>query len=119
MSRALIVDDSTLIRSIIAEELRRLGHEVAGEAAGGREAVRLFGELIPDLVFMDLALDEIDGLESIRRIRALSPSVRIVVVSALERANVASELQALGVDRYLRKPFTPEDLRAVLAADNG
>jgi two-component system chemotaxis response regulator CheY len=119
MSRALIVDDSTLIRSIIAEELRSLGHEVAGEAAGGREAVRLFGELVPDLVLMDLALDEIDGLESIRLIRALSPSVRIVVVSALARENVARELCELCVNGYLRKPFTPEELRDTLAASDG
>ncbi len=119
MARALIVDDSTLIRRIIADELGLIGHAVVGEAAGGREAVRLFGELRPDLVLMDLALEECDGIESIRRIRALSPTVRIIVVSALEAENVGRQLVELRVDGYLRKPFTPEELRGVLADRDG
>jgi two-component system chemotaxis response regulator CheY len=116
MARVLIVDDSNVIRGILKNELENLGHAVVAEAAGGREAVRLFATASPDLVLMDVALEDIDGLEAIRRIRAVSKTARIIIVSALARENVAAAADGLGVDGYLGKPFTPEDLRGALAA---
>jgi len=108
--KLLIVDDSNIIRGKIARALGSHHIEIAGLAANGREAVARFEALRPDLVTMDLTMPEMDGLECIRRIRALRTDVRILVVSAL--ADKATAIQALkeGAQGFLCKPFTEQDL---------
>jgi two-component system chemotaxis response regulator CheY len=119
MARFLIVDDSSTIRAILRDNLAAIGHSVAGEAAGGREAVRLFSELAPDFVLMDIAIEDIDGFEAIRRIRAFAPEARVIVITALPREQIDADLRALRVTGYLAKPFTQENLRLTLAAADG
>lgn len=115
MSRVLIVDDSLVTRQILREELEQNGHSVAGEAANGGEAVSLFRKSKPDAVLMDITMDDMDGLEAIRRIREINSRVVIIVVSALAEPKIVEETRRLGAADFLPKPFTPDDFRTCIS----
>jgi len=83
--------------------------EVIGEARDGAEALRLAGELEPDLVVMDIKMPRIDGIEVARRLLAERP-VPIVVVTAFPEAELVARAAEAGVFGYLVKPFREDDL---------
>ncbi|GAA5183424.1 response regulator [Niveibacterium umoris] len=108
--KLMIVDDSNIIRSKITRTLSQHDMEVVATASNGEEAVKRFGEKKPDVVTMDLTMPRMDGLECIRALRKLNPTIRILVVSAL--ADKATAIQALkeGAQGFLCKPFSETDL---------
>lgn len=108
--KLLIVDDSNIIRNKIARALGAYGLEIAGLAPNGASALEIFGATRPQVVTMDLTMPEMDGIECIRKLHAIDPAVRILVVSAL--ADKATAIQALkeGAQGFLCKPFTEEEL---------
>ena len=114
----LVVDDSSTVRAVIKRTL-----EIAGvptddlrQAANGQEAIDILQREHMDIVFTDINMPVMGGVEMIERIRdddALK-SVPIVVVSTEGSATRIAELEALGIQGYLRKPFTPEAIRRVV-----
>jgi two-component system chemotaxis response regulator CheY len=110
MWKLLIVDDSNIIRSKIARSLGQLNVKIVGLVGNGRDAVTRFESVHPDIVTMDLTMPEMDGLECIRAITRIDPTVRILVVSAL--ADKATAIQALkeGAQGFLCKPFSDDEL---------
>ncbi|HEX8394803.1 MAG TPA: LytTR family DNA-binding domain-containing protein [Longimicrobium sp.] len=106
--RALIAEDEPLARRTLREFAGELDWlQVVGEAADGAEAVRMIDALRPDLVFMDVQMPELSGLEVLRRIQH-DPEV-VFTTAHDEYAIAAFELEALD---YLRKPFGRERFRA-------
>ena len=88
--RVLLVDDVVEVRRLVRTSLRfRGGFEVVGEAADGAEAVRLAGQLRPDVVVLDLGLPDIAGREVLSQVRASAPESKVVVFSGLETADRA------------------------------
>lgn len=116
----LIVDDSATTRAVIKRAIRMSGTSDGEllEAADGEAALRLLGTRTIALVMTDLNMPVMDGYELIRRIRATGPiaGMPIVVISAQPDPSRVEELRRPGVCGYLPKPFTPEDVRDVLAA---
>jgi CheY-like chemotaxis protein len=112
MPRILIADDDQQIRRLIRRILEPHGHEVT-EAADGREAMRLSGEPRPDVLIIDLIMPEMEGLETIREIRADCPHARIIAISGGGMAPSEAYLhlaERLGADVCLPKPFGPAQL---------
>ena len=105
--RALIVDDEPLLRTHLAHHLAQLWPElaIAGEARNGREAVDLVAQLQPDVVFLDVHMPGMNGVEAAR---LMGPDVQIVFVTAYEQYAVAAFEQ--GAIDYLVKPFDAERL---------
>ncbi|MFL6680229.1 MAG: LytR/AlgR family response regulator transcription factor, partial [Burkholderiaceae bacterium] len=105
--RALIVDDEPLLRTHLAHHLAQLWPEleIAGEARNGREAVDLVVQLQPDVVFLDVHMPGMNGVEAAR---LMGPDVQIVFVTAYEQYAVAAFEQ--GAIDYLVKPFDVERL---------
>ena len=105
--RALIVDDEPLLRTHLAHHLAQLWPEleIAGEARNGREAVDLVMQLQPDVVFLDVHMPGMNGVEAAR---LMGPDVQIVFVTAYEQYAVAAFEQ--GAVDYLVKPFDAERL---------
>lgn len=107
--RILIVDDEAIIRMDLKEMLTDMGHEVVGEAGDGEEAVDLARALDPDLVFLDIKMPRVDGLEALRRMN--SDVVRpVVVLTAFSERSVVEQAVESGAKAYLVKPFAPANL---------
>jgi DNA-binding response OmpR family regulator len=113
-ARVLVVDDDPDIRRLVAELLRRAGHQVR-EAEDGRAGLREFHAWRPNLVILDVTMPELDGFATLERIRDLS-NVPVMILSArgaeLERVR---GLQ-VGADDYVVKPFGRQELTARVAA---
>ena len=111
MIRVLLVDDHAVVRhglrNLLATEAEI---EVVGMAANGREAVELVRQYRPDVVLMDLAMPELNGVEATRLIAAEHPEVRVVVLTSFgDEARIAAALDA-GAQGYLLKHAEPEAL---------
>lgn len=111
MASVLIVDDEELSRLALRKLLSRLfpAVEVAGEAENGRVAVELAASLRPDIVFMDIRLPAMNGIDAARAILAELPGVKVVVLSAYDSFGFAQRAINIGVSGYLLKPVDEGD----------
>jgi NarL family two-component system response regulator LiaR len=107
----LLVDDHDVVRRGIRAYLDTLPEfQVVGEAASGEEALKLVLEFIPDVVLMDLIMPGMDGVETTRRIKALSPRTQVVVLTSYhEDAHIFPALKA-GAISYILKDMKVEKL---------
>lgn len=107
--RALIAEDEALIRMDLREMLSEEGHEVVGEARTGREAVEQARALRPDIIFMDIEMPEMNGLEAAAIIgqEQIAP---VVMVTAFSQAAYVEHARDAGAMAYLIKPFTKRDI---------
>jgi two-component system chemotaxis response regulator CheY len=107
MARVLIVDDAAFMRKLLTDALTSGGHEVAGEAANGNEAVARFQQIKPDLTTLDITMPEKDGLTALAEIMAIDPSAKVVMCSALGQESKVLEAVKLGAKDFVVKPFQP------------
>ena len=114
----LVVDDSWYMQSLFRDALESAGLEVVctGTAA---EALRLYGEVRPGLVLMDLVLPDVDGITATSQIRNLDPEARVLVVTGFvdERARMLA--RQAGVAGFLSKPISGRELAAQVRAALG
>jgi len=114
----LIVDDSQTVRSVIAKTLRLAELPIGEllEASNGAEALELLGAHWVDLVFSDINMPVMGGMELIDRMRddETHASTPVIVVSTEGSTTRIEELKAKNIDAYIRKPFSPEQLREVV-----
>jgi len=112
--KVLIIDDEPPIRKLLRMGLTTQGYQIL-EAPDGKTALNLLGRE-PDLIILDLGLPDIQGHELLRRIRARSEGVPIIVLSS--RGDEAGKVQALdfGADDYVTKPFGMDELLARMRA---
>lgn len=113
--KVLVVDDHDEIRAQIAEYIRNEnGFEVVGEAANGEEAVRFVELLEPDVVFMDMRMPVMGGVEAVRRIKTEHPRVRVVFVTIHDTELYRSLAEIIHVEGFVCKNSLIPDLRAAL-----
>jgi two-component system sensor histidine kinase/response regulator len=111
--RALVVDDNSAARQILAELLRALHFEV-GAVAGGAEALKALAAARSDhpfgIVFLDWKMPGMDGIEAARRIRALPEAPRLVMVTAFGHDEVRAAAESAGIEAFLVKPVSQSTL---------
>jgi DNA-binding NarL/FixJ family response regulator len=107
--KLVIADDHALFRESLKSLLGARGHEVVAEARNGREAVAMAHRFKPDVVLMDLAMPELDGLAATRLIAADLPNVRVVVLTASDDDQNLFEAVKSGAHGYLLKNLDAED----------
>jgi DNA-binding response OmpR family regulator len=112
--RILIVDDDEDIRSLLRELLARAGYRVE-EAANGRAALRQLFETPPALVLLDVSMPELDGYQTLERIRDLS-DVPVIMLTARTQELERVRGLASGADDYVPKPFGRQELLARIQA---
>ena len=116
---ALIVDDSSVMRKIVERSLRQAGVELAKvlEAGNGLEALGVLKESPVDVVFSDINMPVMDGLEFVRQMQALETARKVPVMMITTEGSESRVVEAisLGARGYLRKPFTPEQIRQQMA----
>ncbi|MBI5379090.1 MAG: response regulator [Nitrospirae bacterium] len=114
--RILVVDDEEDICRLLTESLRREGFQVAA-ARSGREALTLVEQEPPDLIILDLAMPEMDGIETLRRLRERGVTAKVLILTAYGTAQRAREAMALGVREFIGKPFDLDRLIRIVAQE--
>jgi two-component system nitrogen regulation response regulator NtrX len=109
MSNILVVDDEEGIRKILRQVLEYEGHDVR-VASGGGEAIQLYIDLRPDLVFMDVKMARMDGLEALDRMREHDPAACVVMISGHGNIETAVEATRRGAYDFLEKPLDTDRL---------
>ncbi len=93
------------MRMMIKDILSKNGYDVVGEAQDGAQAVEKYKELAPDLVTMDITMPEKDGITALKEIKAINPSAKVIMCSAMgQQAMVIDAIQA-GAKDFIVKPF--------------
>jgi two-component system, chemotaxis family, chemotaxis protein CheY len=113
--RALIVDDSSVMRKIVERSLRQAGIDLddVKEASNGAEALQTVNAMPVDVIFCDINMPVMDGLEFLKQVKTVKGADSIPIVMITTEGSESNVVQALsiGARGYIRKPFTPEQVR--------
>src|SRR5699024_3714962 len=114
--RVLIAEDELIERKAMRKFIEDNFSDivVVGEAANGRNAIEQAQILQPDVIFMDLKMPGIDGLEAIERIHANEPSLKFIMISAYDSIAYAKKAKHFGIKDYILKPGKKEDVAKAL-----
>jgi len=110
MPRMVIVDDEQEVLDELSEVFSEYGYEIE-TARGGEEALRKVKEKRPHVMLLDIRMPGMDGIEVLRRVRELDPSLGIIMVTAVMEENLAKEAMTLGAFDYITKPIDLDYLR--------
>lgn len=113
MPQVLVVDDDPDINRLLQVRLRNVGFSVRS-AADGESAIEEMQRQIPDVVLLDISMPGMSGLEVLDRIRKDQLDVAVVMTTAFGSESIAVDALRRGADDYLRKPFEPDEFRAVI-----
>jgi DNA-binding NarL/FixJ family response regulator len=115
--RIVLADDHSVVRQGFKRILEAQGDmEIVGEAANGKEALELAEKLSPDIVVMDVAMPELNGIEATRRMRDAAPHTRVLALSMHKDSVYVREILRAGARGYLLKDAVDEDLIAAVRA---
>ena len=119
--RVMLVDDHAMVRRGLATFLKVFDDlQLAGEAESGAAAIKLCGEILPDVVLMDMVMPDMDGAAATRAIRQQFPQVQIIALTSFKEGDLIKKALEAGAIGYLLKDVSADDLvRAIRAAHAG
>ena len=103
--KVLIVDDTSLARSMLRKVVEECGVCDIFEAKNGLEAIQLFEKERPDLVTMDITMPEMGGIKALKAIREIDPHAKVVICSAMGQKSLIIEAMEAGALNFIAKPF--------------
>jgi two-component system, response regulator, stage 0 sporulation protein F len=109
----LVVDDQMGVRRLIQEIFREIGFRVVA-AAHGQEALALCSVELPGLVLLDMKMPVMDGMETLRALHSLYPSLPVIIMTAVGDGDRVSEVLASGARSCINKPFDVFELRRLV-----
>ena len=115
MAKIMIVDDAAFMRMMIKNTLTKNGFSDFVEAQDGAEAGEKYDAEKPDMVFMDITMPNMDGLQALKKIKEGNPDARIVMCTAMGQQSMVVEAIKYGAKDFIVKPFNAE--RIVEAAN--
>ncbi len=115
-TRILVVDDSIVAAQQITGVLTDTpGYEVVGHARNGAEALKMYNQTQPDIVMMDLVMPVMDGLQALRALRGMDPSVRVIVLSSVGGVeSKVTEALRFGAAAVVVKPLEADKVRSAI-----
>ncbi|NDB32670.1 MAG: response regulator [Nitrososphaeria archaeon] len=114
MVRAIIADDEADSAEVFAEFLRIHKVDVLGIGKNGLEGVELYKAHKPDIVFLDLAMPQYNGVYAAEKIKQIDPRAKIVIISAYDPCIVKRQLAGIQVSGVLQKPYVLSEIQSVL-----
>lgn len=108
--RMLVADDHEVVRSGLVSMLEGTDIEVVGEASTGAEAVLKYNELKPDVISLDIRMEDGDGLTALEQIRDANPDAKVLVLSTFDNPTYMARAHALGAKEYVLKGTSREQL---------
>jgi len=111
MTKVLVVDDDNDTVDVLCEYLRLKGMNVVGSAQNGQEALKLYKELKPDIVLLDVWMPDFDGYFGLQKIREFDPDAKIVMVTASAFSDSKkNKLKSMGASDVICKPYETSDV---------
>ncbi|MEF8874214.1 MAG: response regulator [Candidatus Thermoplasmatota archaeon] len=105
----VIVDDEKRMRKLL-RKIISIEHNIIGEAKNGREAVKEYKKLNPDLVLMDVKMPTMDGFEALSEIKNLDDSQKVIMCTSMDDHKEVAGAMKRGADAYLVKPYKKDQL---------
>lgn len=116
MAKLLIVDDETDIREFAKSFFKKRGLEVA-TASGGREALAAVEKDNPDLILLDITMEDMTGVEVLKTLREKKNDVKVIMVTGIENEETVNEANSWGIRGYIHKPLILEELEQIVLAE--
>jgi len=110
MKTVLVVDDSAFMRRTMKSILIRNNFEVVGEATNGIEAVDLYTKLKPTIVTLDVVMEEMNGLEALKKIMIIDSKANVIMVSSMGQDIIVRDAIVVGAKNFILKPYTEEQV---------
>jgi two-component system response regulator DegU len=116
----MLADDHRMLREGLRRSMTEHGFDVVGEASDGAEAVDMAGDLMPDVILMDVTMPELDGVEATRLVKAANPAVRVIMLTMHADQEVLAAAIRSGASGYLVKDCSTEEIAdAIRSAVSG
>ncbi|MBQ8108350.1 MAG: response regulator [Ruminococcus sp.] len=112
--KVMICDDSMFARKKLSMTISNLGVKEIYEAADGEEAINKYKEFKPDVVFMDIIMPKVTGLDALKAIVEFDPDAKIVMASSVGTQGHLKEAIKAGAADFLQKPISDEDTQSIL-----
>ena len=114
-SRVLVVDDSPTMRSIVKKILAASNFPLQlADVSEGQAALNVIARDTADIVFLDYNMPDLNGVETLKALKSTNKKVRVVIMTSATEESVATEALDAGADAFLKKPFYPADVDAVI-----
>jgi len=113
MTKILVVDDEIDVCDFVKNFFEERDFQVFA-ALGGSDALRIIRKEKPDIILLDIRMKEMDGIETLKRIRQLDKKVKVIMVTAVEEQDKMEVARKLGASEYITKPLVLENLEATV-----
>ncbi|MDO8541637.1 MAG: response regulator transcription factor [Opitutaceae bacterium] len=114
LGTALLIDDEAYFRRFVGQVLKKALVERVFEACDGREGVKLFQEISPEIVLLDINMPHMGGVETLTALRKLSATVPIIMLTSVSEEKVVEECVGQGATYFIRKDVPAHELTAAL-----
>lgn len=111
---AIVIDDDPDIADVFSELLSLQGIEILGIGYNGVDAINLFSQKSPSIVFMDVHMPKLNGIEALKRIKKESPESTVVMVTGDLSSDLVTTLEDIGANTIIHKPFNMDKILNVL-----
>ncbi len=118
MPKLLIVDDEEDIREFASHFFKKREIETF-TASGGKEALEVIGAESPDLVLLDVRMEEITGVEVLRQLRQEKNNIKVIMVTGMEDEETINATKELGISGFIHKPLVLEELKEIVLKELG
>lgn len=106
----ILVDDSKMSRNMLKAILEEAGYSVIAEAGNGEEALKAYKQHKPDLITLDITMPKMDGIELLKSLMDIDPSVKAIMITAAGQQSKLIEALKIGAKRFITKPFEKEEI---------
>ena len=115
MKKIMVVDDTAFMRKNLKNVLSKEGYQGILEAENGEKAIRKYKNENPDLVLLDITMPEMDGLETLEKIKEYDSQAKILMCSAMGQKEMVIKAVELGAEDFIVKPFNQEKIKKAVA----